>query len=259
MYLRLWIARVDPAAVERDLARYRQGLDPAEVERAYRYRQTSDRNASLVSRALLRFALSQATPVAAPRTWRFATGEHGKPHVASPSGAHGFSDFNLSHSGDRVLCAVAAGCDVGVDIESNDRDVASLLDASMVLGEDEKARLRELGEPARSLAFFDRWALKEAHVKATGRGLHSPLPDVQFDPDHEAGIRVTFADTHDRTPRYFHYWLLRMEERYTAALCVRSNDPSPPPLQIKDVQPFGEPVTGAGTRVLDVRFGTASP
>ena len=259
MSLRLFIAHVDASAVERDLPRYRQGLDAAEVERAYRYRQASDRHASLVSRALLRFALSRAMPGVAPRAWRFATGEHGKPYVVSPAGVDAFTDFNLSHSGHRVLCAVASGGDVGVDIESNDRDVGSLLDASLVLGEDEKARLRQLQEPARSLAFFDCWSLKEAHVKATGLGLHSPLPDVQFEPDHEAGIRVTFAAAHTRTRRYFHYWLLRLEHRYTAAVCASSDEPTPPALQIEDVQPFGEPVERDRTRVLDVRFGKSAP
>jgi 4'-phosphopantetheinyl transferase len=70
--------------------------------------------------------------------------------------------FNLSHSGELALCAVASDREVGVDVKR----VRAVPEMRRIVerffpGE-------EAGDPA---AFFRLWTRREAFVKATGRGL----------------------------------------------------------------------------------------
>ena len=49
-----------------------------------------------------------------PSDWQFVINDKGKPSLEG--GAHAL-DFNLSHSGEWLACAVTAGTPVGVDLE----------------------------------------------------------------------------------------------------------------------------------------------
>ena len=59
-----------------------------------------------------REVLSHYAPMA-PVDWCFVQGKNGKPRLESPPRP---LDFNLSHSGDWLVCAVTAGSAVGVDL-----------------------------------------------------------------------------------------------------------------------------------------------
>ncbi|HEY2158143.1 MAG TPA: hypothetical protein VGH33_21115, partial [Isosphaeraceae bacterium] len=103
------------------LARLGSTLSDDERARGERFRSERDRARFLVSRAALRAILSRyaGRPAAA---LAFLAGPHGKPSLAGA----GAIEFNLSHSGDLALVAVAAGVRVGVDVEQlremDDRD-----------------------------------------------------------------------------------------------------------------------------------------
>jgi phosphopantetheinyl transferase len=73
-------------------------------------------------------------------------GERGKPALADPDAR---LRFNLSHSGELALVAVAAGREVGIDVQ----------------------RTR-----ARPAAFYLAWTQREAIAKCLGTGLWRPLP-----------------------------------------------------------------------------------
>ena len=62
--------------------------------------------------------------------------------------------FNLSHSGDMAVLAVALGHDVGVDIEWMHGARAAFLDAERLLSRRELTALRSLPEIKRELAFL---------------------------------------------------------------------------------------------------------
>jgi 4'-phosphopantetheinyl transferase len=91
----------------------------------------------------------------------------GKPRLEPPSPLR----FNLSHSGDVAVVAVATEREVGVDVErvEQDRDVARLA-RRMFLGA-EQAAVHEADDPV--LAYHRYWVAKEAFAKATGKGLAS--------------------------------------------------------------------------------------
>jgi 4'-phosphopantetheinyl transferase len=141
-----------PALVER-LAEH---LDAGERERAQRL---ADRQRWIVARAALRIVLAGELGVA-PAEVAFALGEHGKPEL--PGSA---LRFNLSHSGDRALIALASGVEVGVDVERTARR-SRAVERSLTTGE--RAAMRG---PDRHVELLQIWCRKEALAKAMGGGL----------------------------------------------------------------------------------------
>lgn len=103
--------------------------------------------------------------------------------------------FSLSHSADRLACAVAE-LPVGVDIEdlARARDVAGL--AELVCAPSELHQLGGLVGAPLKLAFHARWGLKEAWIKRFG--LTSPnmraLPFEPCEPGQQGDAVVLLGD-----------------------------------------------------------------
>jgi 4'-phosphopantetheinyl transferase len=110
-----------------------------------------------------------------PRALSFVYGEQGKPALASgPTSEPGPLAFNLSHSGDVALVAVAWGrpeLQLGVDVEHArlGREFASI--AKSFFAPDEVAVFRALADDEQPPAFYRAWTRKEAYLKAIGTGL----------------------------------------------------------------------------------------
>jgi 4'-phosphopantetheinyl transferase len=128
---------------------------------------------------------------AAPEAIRIVAGEHGKPELAD-----GALRFNLSHSGDVALLAVARDRDVGVDVERIDarRDALGL--AERVIGADGAAAVRAAPPADRAMVFHQWWVHREAVAKCAGTGLATPPPDTPrqvIDLDVGAGYAAAVA------------------------------------------------------------------
>ncbi len=176
----LFYTRADSDPVADLMAKYRGFLSDEELAKADRYRQASDQRLSLVSRALIRFLLSEMTGQS-PESIRFSVNAHGKPGL-SPEFKGSISDdlcFNLSHSHGMVACAISRCCEVGVDVEDIHRKVnfsiARRFFSSFEAGGVETAEGEE-----KKKRFFDIWTLKEAYIKAVGKGLAIPLDSFSF-------------------------------------------------------------------------------
>jgi 4'-phosphopantetheinyl transferase len=88
-------------------------------------------------------------------------------------------DFNISHSGDLVVCAISDDCQVGVDVERVDE--IALSDFKNIWTD---AEWQDIQSPGNGLTLFYRyWTMKEAAIKADGRGLNISLPDVILEKD----------------------------------------------------------------------------
>ena len=119
---------------------------------------------------LVRTALSHHGGID-PRDWSFGAGEHGRPFIAGP--VQPDLDFNLTHTEGMIVCLVASIPGAGVDVEFLPRrnDTAGV--ARHFFAPQEQAGLPE--------RFFDYWTLKEAYIKARGKGLALPLDGFWFD------------------------------------------------------------------------------
>ena len=78
-----------------------------------RFRFEKDRRRYLIGRGGLRTLLGRYLDLA-PQDLRFETAAAGKPHLASGQGE---LQFNLAHSGEFVLIAIAESRKVGIDVE----------------------------------------------------------------------------------------------------------------------------------------------
>ncbi len=109
----------------------------------------------------------------------FVTAKHGKPFAAVGGRPVGTS-FNVSHSGQHGLVAVAPNGGLGVDIEERSprRHLQGLIEA--VFSPAEQAGFERLGESEKLLLFFRLWTLKEALVKAHGKGLSMDVSQLEI-------------------------------------------------------------------------------
>jgi 4'-phosphopantetheinyl transferase len=87
--------------------------------------------------------------------------------------------FNLSHSGDYCLCAVALGREVGIDVEQVRPDIACLDLAERFFTKREYDDLQQGPEENRHARFFRYWTCKEAYLKARGIGISSGLARIE--------------------------------------------------------------------------------
>lgn len=149
-------------------------LDKDEIAAAERHSLEAGRAAYVACHALTRRLLERVAGVEAAM-WRFAAGELGKPHIVDPSSPLHFSH---SHAGGLVACAVAA-FPVGIDAEQRNRAVAPAT-MEAVLAPSERALLMAAAPASRAETFLQLWTLREALVKATGRGLSFPREEFAF-------------------------------------------------------------------------------
>jgi 4'-phosphopantetheinyl transferase len=155
-------------------------LSPAERERASHFHFERDRRRAVVTWGLVRLVLADMTRQD-PAALDFTRSEFGKPSL--PGGP----SFNLAHSGEWLLLAVAAEGRLGVDVEvvRPVRDMEQLAERNFTSDEAEALARVAAGERAR--AFFRMWTLKEAFLKALGGGLSIPLDSFAVDP--QRGLR----------------------------------------------------------------------
>ena len=164
---------VDPGS----MAQYRSVLSEDERQKADRFRFEKDRRLSVTARALVRYLLSEYTGNP-PESFRFRDNRFGKPSLAGSTELPDLR-FNLSHSNGMVVCGLAWGRDVGVDVESTEREV-ELSIARRFFSKAEADFLEGRPDKDKKKCFFDIWTLKEAFIKARGKGLSIPLDAFSF-------------------------------------------------------------------------------
>lgn len=140
-------------------------------EKVNSLRFPADRRRSLAAWLLLEKALAR---------WgiagelRLSRNPYGKPFLADYPDVH----FSLSHSGNKVLCALSDG-EVGCDLQQGGKENLRLADR--FFSPEEARFLNNLEGEARRQAFFRLWTLKESYIKAVGMGLSLPMKDFSLD------------------------------------------------------------------------------
>jgi 4'-phosphopantetheinyl transferase len=196
--VRVWLADLDldAAAVDRRWTL----LAPDERARAARFHFRRDAARWIVARATLRAVLGRCLD-ADPARLGFTHGPQGKPALARVSG-EGPLEFNVSHSANLAVYAVARGTVVGIDVERL-RAIESLdAIAARTFSAREYTALRGLPPETRPVGFFNCWTRKEAYIKARGAGLSYPLDrfSVSLAPDAPARLEeVADAPSHPLT------------------------------------------------------------
>lgn len=194
---------------------------PDERERADKFRVEWARRHFVVARATLRTILGGYLK-ARPEKLRFRYSPFGKPYLSGQTGQEGLH-FNLSHSHELAVCAVARGRSLGIDIEYLRVDFDYLQLAAHFFSPSERATLGALPVESRARGFFNCWTRKEAYIKAHGSGLSLPLNqfEVSLAPCEPAALLNCAYD-----PREVVRWTLRelsLAPDYVAALAVEGD------------------------------------
>ena len=157
----LWCAFHDQVIDEQLIAAYRQLLSNPERAQEVRFYFARDRHRYLVTRALVRSVLARYFEVA-PEDWRFTTNSYGRPEIADETVRSSGLTFNLSHSGQLIVLAVAHQRQLGVDTEDFASRAASIDIAERFFSPAEVAALRKQSSDAQQQRFFEYWTLKES-------------------------------------------------------------------------------------------------
>ena len=186
----IWF-RATEALDEAAIAAAASVLSDEERAQFGRFQLARDGRDYAAGHALLRHTLSRDGNQT-PGAWRFEKTPSGKPRLIG-DGAD-VRSFSLSHTRGMVACAVTSGAEVGVDVECVDREVDAGGIAARFFAPAEAARLLELDGDARRDRFFDLWVLKEALVKALGRGMAVSLTTLAFTVGPGGDIRLDAPD-----------------------------------------------------------------
>ncbi len=179
---------------------------PERRERAERFRFRKDKQLSLAAWLLLDTMLRRE----GVRSYSLEYGPQGKPALAGRARPQ----FNLSHSEERVMCAVSES-EVGCDVERV-RDIELGIarrffyagEYSYIMSGPDAAERRE--------RFYRLWTLKESYMKATGLGMSLPLDGFEVTIGEGIGLRRAGED------RRWHFAEFDLEPGYKYAVCALS-------------------------------------
>jgi 4'-phosphopantetheinyl transferase len=149
-------------------------LDEVKEYRSFHFQK--DRDIYLISHGFLRSVLSLYLSCS-PSAIQFTRDSFGKPHLRS-----GDLQFNLSHcKGSALLGISSASQAIGVDTEhcKEIEDIPAIV--SHYFSAPEIKQLLKAPQLEMQQQFYQLWTLKEAYIKAIGKGLSIPLNEFAFD------------------------------------------------------------------------------
>lgn len=167
---------LDPEA----LALADQVLSPEERRQRDRFRFPEDRRDYSAAHSLLRGSLSRRAASRHPSGWHFEKNAFGKPYLSGGTDEEIAMEFSLSHTRGFVACAIASAR-VGIDVERTRQNFDYQEIAQSNFSRREIEALEQLPAEARSVRALELWTLKEAFLKAIGRGLSIELDSVDFE------------------------------------------------------------------------------
>ncbi|XP_058113748.1 uncharacterized protein LOC131256737 isoform X4 [Magnolia sinica] len=179
-----------------------------------------------------------------PRSLNFRKNNYGKPEVEwqhfdnwDPPALH----FNLSHTSSLIACGVAVDVPIGIDVEEKQRKLRNniLSFARRYFSRHEVDYLQAFSDPEiQRQEFIKLWTLKEAYVKALGRGF-SAAPFSAFtirfrggEGMHNPGelrsdasqIILEASDDPKNLTDNWKFALFELASSHYAAICIEKDD-----------------------------------
>ncbi len=203
------------------VSRCYQLLGADEQTRAQRFHSKPARRQFILTRGYLRVLLGSHLRTA-PQRLKFSYSEFGKPELRSEDNQPGIQ-FNVSHSQDVSLVAIATDRPIGVDIEYM-RAGVHFSKLSQFLSPHEQNSIRAMPMECQREELFKCWVRKEAYLKARGDGLTAALDQfaVSIKADDEFAL-LNREKSHDNDER----WTVKdvpMPGDYVAAFALENID-----------------------------------
>ena len=185
--VQVWAAWLDGRGA--GIAGFWPTLSSQEQERAGRLAIERERARFVAARGLLRTILASCLGTE-PGSVEFVYSATGKPSLGGAFANCG-REFNVAHSGDLAVFAVARDGVVGVDVEQI-RPIPDLSTLSQrYFSPRECGEINHLSGEEATRGFFKLWTRKEAWLKATGQGITGALNSIEVvGPPSEEGLCI---------------------------------------------------------------------
>ncbi len=206
--IHVWCVELDAAGEGAALAAC---LSEEERERAGGLRSGAHQRRFVVARGMLRRLLGRYLD-RDPGAVTFSRGAHGKPFLQE-GGLH----FNVSHTRELALYAIAQSREVGVDVEWMRPQIAHEPIAARFFSLEEQEALAQVPDEERRTAFYHIWTRKEAYVKARGDGIAAGLGTFAVSLGAAAAL-LRSDEGQDEVERW-KLMALEPADGYAAALC----------------------------------------
>lgn len=245
METHFWYVLPNEVKSESLLSQYLELLSPCEKENVFSMRGDELKKGSLLARALVRTTIAryQINSQVSPRSLKFRRNVHGKPEVEwqhsddwHPPPLH----FNISHTSSLVACGVTIGLPIGIDVEDKQRRIKNniLSFARRYFTQHEVEALTSISDPeVQRQEFIKLWTLKEAYVKALGRGFSdSPFSTftIRFRAETSGNFHVSgnsnfeasdiVVDDPTNPANNWQFALLELAGSHYAAICTEKDN-----------------------------------
>jgi len=202
--INVYVASALPLQNEEFFSKVYGAVSEVRRRKTDRYQLRQDKNLSLAAEYLLLRAAREM----GIEQFEIAYSDHGKPYfLGAPY------QFSLSHSHERVLCAIgkqAVGCDVEYI-----RDIDITIAKRMFTEDEYKILAQAKNEEEQKMLFFRLWTLKESYAKMMGEGIKKTPDSCGID---LFGDRPRMMHNHDKCS--FEEFFLHDE--YAYSVCSKS-------------------------------------
>ncbi|BAF23259.1 uncharacterized protein [Oryza sativa Japonica Group] len=264
----VWYVCPDELNDHSHLDMYMELLSPSERKNALSMNGPRLQKDAMLSRALLRTTLSRYTNSKIdPRSFEFKKNKFGKPEILWRSDDSNMEwpwHFNISHTSSLIACGIAMDAPIGIDVEEKKRKTTkSILSlARRYFTPSEVDSLAKIADSdAQQKEFIKLWTLKEAYVKALGRGFSgAPFNRFSIQLKTNSRIQITKApkvcndsDSGDYLSENWRFALTELNSSYYMAVCIEDNSRGsengsvPLGLKVWKTVPFIEDTLVSGT------------
>lgn len=181
-------------------------VSPRKKNKIMRFKFIEDAKRSLLGDLLVRHAICTQLNLKNYQL-EFDMNEYGKPFLVYPKNLF----FNISHSGDWVVCAIDKN-PVGIDVETIKPIDYSI--AKRFFTTKEFSDLMARNSEDRLNYFYKLWTLKESYIKAIGKGLSISLNSFSFSINEEDIILSTEHDSNS-----YHFVCRQLDTYHMLSLC----------------------------------------
>ncbi|KAG6745016.1 hypothetical protein POTOM_051658 [Populus tomentosa] len=268
METHVWFVLPDEFKSVSLLNQYMELLSPCEKENVLTMRGDQLQKRALLSRTLVRTTIARYqinNHVVDPRSLKFKKNVHGKPELVwesddgqCPSPLH----FNISHTSSLIACGVTVNSPIGIDVEEKQRKIKNdiLAFARRLFSVYEVEHLSAISDSeVQRQEFVKLWILKEAYVKALGRGF-SAAPfktfTIRMKDATNSGASEVVVESSDHPVSLTNNWqfgLFELASSHYAAVCMERDKTSdvamrvPMRLTVRKTIPFVEDICISGT------------
>ncbi|ESQ48435.1 hypothetical protein EUTSA_v10021266mg [Eutrema salsugineum] len=236
MQTHLWYIIPNQVKSESLLKHYSELLSPSEKGKVFRMQsdELNKKNVllarTLVRTTIARYQSNNNTVVVDPRSLKFKKNLYGKPEVDLENDTDNPKlQFNISHTDSLIACGVTVNVPVGIDVEDKTRkmkhDVLAL--AKRFYSPEEVNFLSTIADTeAQRKEFIKLWTLKEAYVKALGKGFSaSPFNTFTIN-QAEAGAKESYnlCQAGERIGEWKLALLDLAASSHYAAICIEDDD-----------------------------------